>query len=433
MNYGILQSSNPENVRTYVTRKFQKFAGWQYSKKTRIQKCIAYYNASTADNKKIVASVYWWIFKESFPTALAERAIPEGPGKMESSEWLELQQERLGEHENALETLKIWKETGEYQMGEGFYSQLQSRVAEVNPELVDPRLFQTEFQAKCTAELTGKTSRTAKSASAEFEGMLGFKQNSGIRYESGAHPKWGEINAKLEQSFKAGIWGKGSAQATMGKLGISADVQAAIAFGMEFGASGECTWKKGKAGLMLAGETSLFAGAKANVGISAKVGKSIEASISAEAFAGFEARASGTCGFTYGDATLASVTAEAIFQVGAGAKFDASLKAPIFGPTQISMTGTLTLGVGGGTSVTTQINFSEAGLAASEQFRKLVYLPTLMKGYRMDLITSDKKNLHYLEKCITRLEEERDGIEESISSFQKIPVEKRSLLMSAGT
>jgi hypothetical protein len=58
-----------------------------------------------------------------------------------------------------------------------------------------------------------------------------------------------------------------------------------------------------------------------------------------------------------------------------------------------------------------------------------MYLPTIAKGYRMDLMTQDAKNLHYLEKCIARIGEGVNGMQERLASVKKVPEEKQSLLM----
>jgi hypothetical protein len=56
---------------------------------------------------------------------------------------------------------------------------------------------------------------------------------------------WGAINAKLEQSFKAGAWANGEAKARMTKAGFSAEAQAAIAIGAQFSLEGELKWFHG--------------------------------------------------------------------------------------------------------------------------------------------------------------------------------------------
>ena len=69
--------------------------------------------------------------------------------------------------------------------------------------------------------------------SAQFEGMIGIQQNASVTFEAYS-ANWGEINAKLEEEFKAGIWTSGEAKAKIEKLGFSAEVQAAIAIGAQW-------------------------------------------------------------------------------------------------------------------------------------------------------------------------------------------------------
>ena len=260
--------------------------------------------------------------------------------------------------------------------------------------------------------------------------MIGIRQSAGVHFEAYS-AKWGEINAKLEEEFKLGAWTSGQAKARMERLGFSAEIQAAIAIGAQLDISGSCQWKKGKFGLELAGEASAFAGARAegSAKLSVNALKGLELSLKGGAFAGFTATASGSAAFSYGGEDLVKVTAEASVSVGIGAEFELAIKAPIFGPTSIDIKGELTFGVGGGAGVALEINFTEMGLAASHEFRKLVYLPTLMRGYQMTLMTSDRRNLHYLQKCQQRLQDQRTEVEESLISYHKVPMEKRRLLM----
>jgi hypothetical protein len=433
MNLSILQSRDTDAVRTYVTKKFTKFASWRYSKKTRVQRCIKYYVAAAEWNRDLVVSIYQFTFKEPFPkqqAAALEASQNKEVAKLESGAWLDQQRDRLARSEGLLEQLKLWKKENEFEMGEGFFLRLQEAVADLDPTLCDPRQFRVESEASRVATLTGKASRLGKEASGEFNAMVGFKQKAGVSFEAYS-ATWGEINAKLEEEFKAGAWASGTASAKMTRLGFSAEIQAAIAIGAQFDVSGECVWKKNDLGLKLAGECHMFLGAKAegSAKLSVSALKGIDASIKAGAFAGFSASASGTCAFIYGEKELASVTAEAGITFGVGANFEGSLKCPIFGPTKISLAANLTLGLGAEASVSTAINFTEIGLAASTQFRKLVYLPTIMKGYEMTLMTQDRRNLHYLDKCIARVEDDRAEMEDTIRTFEEIPMEKRPLLM----
>lgn len=68
--------------------------------------------------------------------------------------------------------------------------------------------------------LTGSVTKTNKQVSMERDGMLGIKQHAGVSFKADLD-RWGEISTKLEESFKAGAWTKGSASAEMHKLGFS--------------------------------------------------------------------------------------------------------------------------------------------------------------------------------------------------------------------
>ena len=64
-----------------------------------------------------------------------------------------------------------------------------------------------------------------------------------------------------------------------------------------------------------------------------------------------------------------------------------------------------------------------------DDFRRICYLPTIARGYRMDLMTQDAKNLHYLEKCIARIGDGVKDLGEKIESVKKVKPEKQSLLI----
>ena len=141
-------------------------------------------------------------------------------------------------------------------------------------------------------------------------------------------------------------------------------------------------------------------------------------------------KAEGSCSFVYGEATLASVTGSASIDFGVGATFEASIKAPIFGPTSISLESGVTMGIGSTVSVEMEIDFDEVALASSRAFKQVVYWRTMARGYEMGLMDSDAKNLYYLKKAIARLEEELESTEGVIDGYNKTPIEKRRLLMA---
>jgi hypothetical protein len=435
MDIAKLSENDRAAVRRYVEKKFRKFNGTFYPKKSRENKAIEYWLASaeTSHGQEAVTSLYWFVFHTQFPIEKAkqlQRRREAVPAKMESSQWLRSKQRQLVQLEATLSDLTEWKEDQDYQLGEAFLARLRTRIEFIDDTLCDSTQFAAEFGAACKAESTASSSVTATSREAKFEGMIGFEQNASVSFAAYS-PNWGEINAKLEQAFKAGAWVNTKAKAEMTTLGFSAEVQAAIAIGAQLNVSGELAWTKGKAGLTLGGEAEVFAGARAGVGakLSLSATKGLEASLKAGAFAGFTAEVKGQCSFTYEGQDIAKVEATAGVTFGAGAEFEASIKAPIFGPTEIKFAANLTVGFGVTTSTTAEIDFSEAGLAASQQFRALVYCRTLAQGYRMDLINSDARNLHYLNKAIKRVESEIESVQETIDSFSRVPMEKRSLLM----
>ena len=193
---------------------------------------------------------------------------------------------------------------------------------------------------------------------------------------------------------------------------------------------GSCTWKVADHGLDLSGNCNVFAGANASFDstLSLDVIKGINASLNASAFAGISASVTGKCAFTYADKTLVGLDATASVQCGIGGTLSATLSVPIFGATQIGFSTSATLGIGFGVSTNTQIHFSQIYLAGKEDFRRIIYLPTIAKGYKMDLMTQDAKNLHYLEKCIARIGDGVTEINEKMESRNKVPMEKRRLL-----
>lgn len=435
MNLEKLTSSSEPQVRDYVLTKFRKFNNFLYPKSARQRKCIEYYNAAAGSphGLRAVVDAYFSIFQASFPKDEAERQARQaaGPAKREFGEWVRSKHGRKAELELTLKQLKQWKEAHAYEDGPRFMAQLESAAGWVDGDIFDTVTFSKEFEARCKRELTPDHEITKTGASVSVEGLIGFEQKAAARFA--AKPAaWTEISARLEQSFKAGAWGSGSAEAKLAGLGFSTEIQAAVAIGTQLDVSGECQWKQGRGSLKLEGSAQVFLGVQASADAALSLGarKGLKASFDAGAFAGFSAQSGGKCSFNYDGKEIAAAEATAQIGFGIGAAFSASLAAPLFGPTAISVGGNVTFGVGSGTNVDLAFNFSEAALAASNEFRKLVYLPTMAQGYRPDLITSDARNLHYLNKAIDRITEEIEAAEESINSATRIPREKRPLLMS---
>src|SRR4029079_9733005 len=100
--------------------------------------------------------------------------------------------------------------------------------------------------------------------------------------------------------------------------------------------------------------------------LSLKARTGLEASFEARAFAGFRASVSGTAEFNYDGKPLVSATGRAEVSFGVGGGLTASLKAPIFGATEVNFTTSATLGIGFGVSAETSINFTGIYLAGAE-------------------------------------------------------------------
>ena len=430
-----LLSNNPKVVEEYVTSKFKTFKSFKYSAKTRTKKCIDYYLAASGSDfaQDIVERVYQDTYGQLFPDQQAERVAIErasSPIKKESGQWLDDQEDYYEDVNGALNDLQIWKRSGDWQEGPRFFQQLVTRVEFVDDTICDARQFNKEFSTACKAEINSSVTMSDSEREAKFDLMVGFEQSAMCSFE--AHDEnWGDISAKLEQSFKAGLWANGGAKVAMERLGFSAEVQAAIAVGAQLNIDGNLTWKKDNHEIKLGGEAEVFVGARAQGEMKLTVSaiKGLEASIKAGAFAGFSAEAKGYCSYSYDGQTIARVEASAAVTFGAGAEFEASIKAPIFGPTEISFKANLTLGFGTAVGTTAEIDFSEAALAASTEFRKVVYWRTMAKGYEMDLMNSDAKNLYYLNKAIGRLKDELQSTGNAIKSHNSVPMEKRSLLI----
>ncbi len=444
MDLNKLNSRDPTVVEKYVTTKFKELKANRFLRRgNRNKKCTEYY-ISAGDGphgrstiKRVYDSVFYpEFFEESEPLERAAQALARKPEKfmIESSAWFSGKGEDADEIDAALIELKGWLKRNDWQEGESFFARLERRVAFLDDKLCDKSQFQSEFSRECGAAIICDTAVTAEEAKASYDLMVGFKQDAKWSFEARS-TNWGLYNAKLEQSFQAGAWTAGSAEAQMTKLGFSAEAQAAIAVGALLNIEGQLSWTKkpGGGGVQLGGSAQVFGGARAeaSVMLSASARKGFQAAVAAGAFAGLEFKAEGSCAFVYGDKVLAKTVGSASINFGLGAEFSASIAAPIFGPTVISVASELTVGIGGATAVEVEINFSEIALAANQNFKQVVYWRTMARGYEMTLMNSDAKNLYYLKKCIARLTEESIDTRSSIASYQNTPVEKRRLLIAS--
>lgn len=438
MNLAKLNSYDVDEVEKYVTDKLKKFKGFTYSKASRREKCDDYYVAAAGGphGQEIILRVYPAIFSgELFDSDRAEAraatALAKTPDKVmiESGAFLEKNEKHLGNLKMLRETLVKERVDRSWQGGEAYLAGLKTKMVEIDGTICDTSQFKTEFSTECRSKISSNTALSRKEAAADLELMVDFEERTKIGFEARS-VNWGDVAGKLEQSFKAGLWASGSAKANMSKAGISAEMQAAIAVGMALNVEGELKWTKGDAGVELGGKAEAFAGARAELAakLSMSAREGFEASISAGAFAGLEFKCEGSCAFTYRGEKLVGVGGSASITFGAGASFEASLKAPLFGPTSISMKGSLTLGVGGASAVAIEVNFDQMALASSAAFRDIVYWRVMAVGYEATLMNSDAANLYYLKKCIKRLAQEIAEEDDAIASYRATPMDKRALL-----
>lgn len=441
MNLAKLNSRDATVCEKYVTDKFKSFKGITYSTKSRRKKCGDYYVAAAGGpyGQEVIVRVYPVIFDgelfdDDAAEARAAAALAKKPEKvmMESGAFFDNKQKHAARLGRLRDELVRELDGGDlWQGGEAYLAGLKTKMAAIDNTICDTTQFTTEFSSECRKRISSNASLSRKEAAAEFEIMATFDERAAISFEARS-VNWGEVAGKLEQSFKAGLWASGSAKAAMSKAGISAEVQAAIAVGMALNVEGKLTWTKGDAGIELGGKADAFAGVRAELAakLSLTARDGFEASISAGAFAGLEFKCEGNCAFTYKGEKLAAVGGSASITFGVGASFEASLKAPLFGPTSISVDGNLTLGIGGASSMTVEINFDQMALASSAAFQQIVYWRVMARGYEATLMNSDAANLYYLKKCIKRLEQEIAEEDDAIASYKATPMEKRGLLQA---
>jgi hypothetical protein len=122
------------------------------------------------------------------------------------------------------------------------------------------------------------------------------------------------------------------------------------------------------------------------------------------------------------------VEATASVTFGAGAEFAASIKAPIFGATEIDFKANATLGFGAAMETKISVNFSELGLAMSSEFQKVVHYRMVAKGWKLDLMNQQAKNEHYLNKSINALQKQIISTTNTITTYEEMDDECRPLL-----
>ena len=422
-------------IRGYLQAKFPQWKTWHYTKNQRKQKAMTYWVNTPEENRKALEEVYWFVYKESFPLSEAQMAEKkwaakqQGPGKISVNDWLEDRTQDIANLDLLLKRLDKWDKDQEWQMGEDFFLALQQAVSEVAPGLCDPRNFSTEFDIRRVCEFSGQKEMTAEKMAAEFDFLVGLKQTAGFSFNA-YNPRLGEAGVQFLQELKAGLWGNGSFEATRGKTKLSVEMALALAIGAQLDVSGKCTWKAadGGMGLELAGSGQLFIGAQGELSASMSVDlkKGIEMAFKAGGFAGIKGEVKGSAALQYEGSNLVKAEASAYFSLGVGAEFSAEVKSRIFGGTTFSVESGVTLGFGGGTSTSLTVDFSQIYLAGRSEFRKVIYLPTMAKGYKMDLMVSDTKNKHYLKKSIEVLTAQRKELQDMVSSMDKRMTGKKS-------
>jgi hypothetical protein len=435
VNSYLLINGRGTPVNDYLTKKFTLWKGWTYSKGTRDRKVAQYYVVASDPNKQEIRSIYANIFRSPWPQTVVEAKTRQmtakaGTRRIARQDAVEMMEDHRADLQNVLYKLQRWDEQGTAQEGAAFFELLKSTVEEVVPGALNRTQFTTEHEIRRVAELTHSNSLSTSSLNAQFDFLAGMKGKTSVAFEFDSRYLQGI--SKLEAELKGGVWGNGSVSAALSKSGVKADAAIALACGMNLEVTADSTWTIGKLGAKLEGKGTLFAGANANAAASLNISAtSLAASVSAGAFAGISADATGKCSMLYEGEELCSASATANFSIGAGATFNAGISASLFGPTSITLASNLALGLGTGASTETSVNFTLMALAASAQFKRVVNLRTISQGWSMDLQTQEHKNRHYLLKSITRVQAALDEQNDKIASVSKVPEESQSLLMAA--
>ena len=389
-----LDSEDLKVVETYVRKKFLMFMKLKQDK--REKKIAQYYGAVRYQDKKaaIVERIYEAVYHKKLKSDDSSYAF---------------HRDIIGYD---LAQLNRWERDNSWQEGEDFLNKLKSFMSAYDTDACNDVSYQGEFSAEMQKAKSGSTFLTGNSIGGEFDAMLGLKQEAAFKFA--ARTDMGELTAKLEESLKLGVWANGQAKAKMRAVGLSVDAQFMAAIGAELNIDGELKWQTGEAALALAGGVRVFGGVRGNAGL----GLSLEsrgrfnASIEAGAFAGFEVECSGQGSFTYAGETVVLAGVDFALQLGVGAQFSAGISSSIFGPTTLALDMGFTLGIGMSVAPTVAVNFASAYTLGKDAFRTVLYLPTIAKGYKMELMTSDSKNRYFLKKCQVILQEEFDAVQE---------------------
>jgi hypothetical protein len=436
LNSDLLINRRGSAVTDYISKKLTLWNGWTFSKGTRDTKTAQYFIVASEENKRQIRTLYANIVRGPWPQSVVDAQTRKMAAKVASKQKVPRQDaiSQMEDHQEALyevmNKLNRWDQDGAAQEGPAFFELLKSTVEGVLPGALNTLDYSAEHEMRRVMELTRSGSMSKSGLNAQFDFLAGMKGAAELKFEF--DKKYLQGISKLEAELKGGVWGNGSVSASLSKAGVQADVAIALACGMNLDVSAESTWTIGRAGAKLEGKGTFFAGANANASASLNVtATSLAASVSAGAFAGIQASAMGKCSLLYDGEELCSASGTANVSIGAGATFSAGISASLFGPTTVSISSNLALGLGTGASTETSMNFTLMALAASTQFEKLVNLPTIAKGWKMDLQTQEHKNRHYLRKSITRIQAAIDEQKDKLASLSQVPEEKQSLLMAA--
>ena len=439
MNLEKLLSDDQSVVREYVRKKFKNLKGFGHTKSGQKNKCINYWLAVRWSEmaQEEIEVAYLEFFHDNFPIEEAERIETQrhesGQG-MNPDEWRAIHSHKLEQVTSCLNDLLGWQTQQDYQDGPDFYMQVKQRTAFIDNALSDDAEFSSEFDSVIQAQLNTSVVHTDKEVAAKFDLLLGVKQTAECSFRV-EDEDWGTLEGQIKEAFTAGLWANGGAGAALSSTGVSANVQAAIAIGLQLDLEGDLTLSKDDHAVKLGGKAKVFVGARANLDLklSAEVREGLELRIKAGAFAGFEAEVKGYCSYSYEGEEIIKVEASAAVTFGAGAEFEASIKAPIFGPTEISFKANATLGFGTAVGTNVAVNFSELSLMASKNLQNFVEFRTIiLKGYSPELMDQERRNKHYLNKAIRRMEKEMASTQSTLDTYDRIPEEKQSLLMHSG-
>ena len=446
MKWEFLDTSSPSALqinefKTYIRKKFTQWNGRLTRDATRKQKSYeVLVRTEGTPYEQIVKDAYVFVFRTSLPTEQVlmqyKATRPKIRGRQSAEDWESGQEAKLNQLRLKLETLLEWKEDQSYQEGARFHDNLRQFVSIVDRGIMESIVHDAEVTSTRGLQLDRSFESAEDGFEASVEGLLGMHQQASISFEAALRgSNWGVVSGKLEQSFRAGAWGRASAAAKLKDiredLGLDLSFDAAIAIGAQLNIKGDLSWSKGDTSLTLGGEAELFAGARASASMTLSVSarEGLKAAISAGAFAGFKASCSGSCGLVVAGQEIFTLQAGASVSFGVGAEFSAELSCPIFGATTFSFSADVALGFGVGTEFEVALNFNEAMLASNASLKQLWNYRPVLQGYRLDLTNSDAKNLFYLNRAITRFGKEIASIESELNGYARTPEEQRSLLM----